>query len=69
VNHNKVQDWLRIRRELLEMEAAFTDLAIRVASGQAAVQELDERRGKLEAMREVCSAAYRKAFPHLEKQP
>jgi hypothetical protein len=54
VNPQKVQDWLRIRRELLEMEAAFTDLAIRVATG-------------LEAMREVCSAAYRQAFPGLRE--
>jgi hypothetical protein len=69
VNHQKVQDWLRIRRVLLDMEAAFTDLAVRVATGQGDEHELQERRHELEGMRELCSAAYRQAFPDLQEQP
>jgi hypothetical protein len=67
VNQQKVQDWLRIRRELLEMEAAFTDLAVRVATGQGDEQELRERRSELEGIRELCSLAYRQAFPGLQE--
>jgi hypothetical protein len=67
VNPQQVQDWLRIRRELLDLEAAFTDLAVRVATGQGDEQELQERRRELEGMRELCSAAYRKAFTGLQE--
>jgi hypothetical protein len=69
VNYQKVQDWLRVRRELLDKEADFTDLAMRVATGLENEQELHGRRRELERMRELCTAAYRQAFPDHQQQP
>lgn len=63
MNLQAVEDWLRIRRELLAMEAAFTTLALRVAEGLDSEDTLQHRREVLEATRELCSAAYAKAFP------
>lgn len=58
-----VQDWLRIHRQLIEFESAFSDLAIRAARGELPLSELDEQRTLLEATRELCTAAYERAFP------
>ena len=66
MNKDVVEDWLRVRRQLLEMEAAFTALAIKVANGGESEAALQEQRQVLEAQRELCSAAYARAFP---KQP
>jgi hypothetical protein len=63
MNHEAVQDWLKVRRHLLEMETSFTDLAIRVAAGEETEEALQERRRMLEATRSLCSAAYARAFP------
>lgn len=63
MNKDAVEDWLRVRRDLLAKEAAFTDLAIRVAAGEGSEQELQQHRLILEGMRELCSAAYQRAFP------
>lgn len=63
MNNEAVQDWLRIRRELLDREAEFTDLAINVANGQGPVEDLQEKRLLLEGLRELCTAAYQRAFP------
>jgi site-specific recombinase len=63
MNIDAVEDWLRIRRDLLETEAAFTTLAIKVANRQESEARLQQEREHLEAMRAQCSAAYRRAFP------
>lgn len=63
MNKQAVEDWLRVRRELLDMEAAFTTLAIQVAHGEASEDLLQEQRKILEANRELCRAAYQQAFP------
>ncbi|HET8745937.1 MAG TPA: hypothetical protein VFM98_10040 [Ramlibacter sp.] len=63
MNNEAVQDWLRVRRQLLEKESAFTTLAIKVASGEASEQVLQEQRAELEDMRASCTAAYQRAFP------
>lgn len=63
MNNEAVQDWLRVRRLLLEMEASFTSLAVRVAGGEVPEAVLLEQRVHLEGMRELCTAAYEKAFP------
>lgn len=63
MNSEAVQAWLRVRRDLLSMEATFTDLAISVANGIATEEELRRARQLLEAHRALCSAAYERAFP------
>lgn len=58
-----VEDWLRVHRMLLDKEAAFTDLALRAAAGEITLEELDEHRDALMALRSLCAAVYEKAFP------
>ena len=62
MNNESVQDWLRVRRSLLDMEAAFTSLAIEVAEGKGSPQVLQQQRALLEDMRAACSAAYERSF-------
>lgn len=63
MNKEAVEDWLRVRRTLLDLESAFTTLAIQVANGEASEDFLQEQRKVLEATRELCSTAYQRAFP------
>jgi hypothetical protein len=63
MNAEAVQDWLKVRRNLLQMEAAFTDLAIKVANGEFAEEVLQAERQMLEAYHELCRGAYERAFP------
>ena len=63
MNNEAVQDWLRTRRQLLDMEAAFTTLAIKVANGEEPEALLQKERQMLEEARELCSAAFARAFP------
>lgn len=63
MNAQAVNDWLQIRRQLFEMEASFTTLAIAVTHGTESEEKLQEQRQLLEATRELCSAAYQRAFP------
>lgn len=63
MNKDAVEDWLRVRRQLLAMEVVFTDLAMQAASGEVPEQSLQSERQVLEGMRELCTAAYRRAFP------
>ena len=58
-----LEDWLRTHRELLALETAFTDLAIQAAMGEVPPDKLAQERTVLEATRELCSLAYRRAFP------
>lgn len=58
-----VEDWLRIRRELLEMESNFTQMAIRVTEGLESQEVLATNRQVLEATRALCAAAFERAFP------
>lgn len=58
-----VQEWIQIHRTLIEKESAFTDLAIRAASGAASPEELHAEHEALMAVRQQCTAAYAKAFP------
>ena len=58
-----LEDWLRTHRELLSLETAFTDLAIKAAMGEVPPDKLAQERTVLEATRELCSLAYRRAFP------
>lgn len=67
MNRQAVDDWLRIRRELLEKEAAFTSLAIKVSGGEAPEEMLRGERQTLEHLRLLCSAAYQRAFPSPEQ--
>ncbi|MBC5785446.1 hypothetical protein H8N03_21035 [Ramlibacter sp. USB13] len=63
MNSQAVQDWLQIRRELLQMESEFTTFAIQVANGQESEELLKAKRQVLEATRALCTAAYERAFP------
>lgn len=62
-DRSAVDDWLRAHRMLLEKETAFTDLALRAAAGEVSLQELDEERQALMALRALCTSVYQKAFP------
>lgn len=64
-----VEDWLLVHRTLLEKENAFTDLAIRAAGGEVALEKLEEERELLMAYRELCTAVYEKAFPKARRDP
>jgi hypothetical protein len=57
-------DWLRTHRELMSLELAFTEMAIRATTGEVSIEELAERRTVLEATRSLCTAAYQRAFPN-----
>lgn len=61
---NFVEDWLKIHRELIDAETAFTDLAIKAANGSVPAEDLDAARKSLLALRELCSVIYLKAFPN-----
>lgn len=63
MNNEAVQDWLRVRRELLEQENSFTSLALQAISGEVSEMQLQAAREHLEEMRSLCSAAYERAFP------
>ncbi|TWO70070.1 hypothetical protein FN976_17185 [Caenimonas sedimenti] len=60
---NHVADWLRVHRQLIDAETAFTDLAIKATDGSISSQQLEEARSQLMALRELCSVIYIKAFP------
>lgn len=62
INPAAMQDWLRIHRRLVELEAEFSEVAMRAAAGEITVDELQEKRNHLTAMRDLCSAIYEKAF-------
>jgi hypothetical protein len=61
-DNTTVQDWIKIHRELLQQEAAFTDIALKAAAGEITVAELDEQRQILMALRELCAVTYERAF-------
>lgn len=61
-------DWLQTHRKLMQMEASFTVLAIKAAEGEYPEEQLAEQRALLEATRELCAAAYQKAFPNAVPQ-
>jgi hypothetical protein len=58
-----VQEWLQIHRQLVELETAFTDLAIRAVQGDVPPDQLQRERIHLITTRELCTAAYERAFP------
>ena len=62
-DRNHVDEWLRVHRELMEKEAAFTTLAIRAADGSIPLRDLETERQALMALRALCTAVYEKAFP------
>jgi hypothetical protein len=57
-----MQDWVRIHRQVIQLELAFAEVAVRAARGEVSLVELDEQRAILVATRELCSAAYERAF-------
>jgi hypothetical protein len=57
-------DWLQAHRELMQMEMRFTALAIQAAEGNYPEGQLAQERALLEASRELCAAAYERAFPN-----
>jgi hypothetical protein len=61
-DQSAVQDWLRIHRQLVQEEAQFAEVAMRTATGEVRMEELQEKRVHLMAMRELCAAVYEKAF-------
>lgn len=69
MQNESVQDWLRIHRHLLELESAFTDLAIQTASGVLPMKDLEVKRAELQATRDQCTAAYNRAFPSATRAP
>ena len=58
-----VQEWLQIHRELMQLETAFTDLAMRAVHGEVPADQLQQERLHLLATRELCTAVYERAFP------
>lgn len=58
-----VREWLQIHRELVELETAFTDLAIRAVDGEVPTEQLQQERLHLLTTRELCTSAYERAFP------
>ena len=48
----------------MRLETAFTALAIQAAMGEVSPEELAQQRAVLEGTRELCSEAYRRAFPN-----
>ena len=63
-----VQEWLRVHHALMEKEAAFTELAMRVAAGEASLATLDEGRRVLMGLRAHCTVLYESAFPRPTKR-
>lgn len=57
-----IEDWLRVHRQLLDQESAFTDFALRSVSGEVSLVELEKRREELMSLRQACTAAYNRAF-------
>lgn len=47
----------------MDKETAFTDLAMRAAAGEVSPEELDAERSVLMGLRELCTVAFKKAFP------
>jgi hypothetical protein len=47
----------------VELETAFTDLAIRAVQGDVPPDQLQRERIHLITTRELCTAAYERAFP------
>lgn len=45
------------------METAFTDLALRAVNGDVPPEHLQQERLHLHAARDLCTAAYERAFP------
>lgn len=62
-----VEDWLRVHRQLLASEAAFTDSAMRAAAGEITLEALAEERRQLMELRALCTAVYETAFPKPRK--
>jgi hypothetical protein len=61
-------DWLQTHRELMQLEASFTALAMQAAEGEYPEEQLAKQRAVLEATRAICAAAYQRAFPHAVPQ-
>jgi hypothetical protein len=62
IDRSAMQDWLRIHRRLVELEAEFSEVVMRAAAGESSVDKLQEKRNQLIGMRDLCTAAYEKAF-------
>ncbi len=58
-----VQDWLRVHRDLVGAEIEFSAHALDAVAGTISTKELARRRALLETLRELCGAAYARAFP------
>lgn len=61
--NESVQEWLQVRRMLMDLEAAFTDLALKAAAGEVGLSQLGAERERLMQTRAACTAAYERAFP------
>lgn len=57
-----VQEWLRVHKTLLEKETAFSELALRAASGELSLDVLDQERRALMSLRTHCTSVYEAAF-------
>ena len=62
IDRSAIRDWLRIHRMLVDLEAEFSEVAMRAAAGEISVDELQDKRGHLMAMRDLCSSVYERAF-------
>jgi hypothetical protein len=67
VDRTAMQDWLRIHRRLVELEADFSDAAMRAAAGKIGVDELQQKHDLLMGMRDLSTAVYEKAFGNLRR--
>jgi hypothetical protein len=62
IDRSAMQDWLRVHRRLVELEAEFSDAAMRAAAGKIGMEELQEKHELLLGMRDLATAVYEKAF-------
>lgn len=68
-DHSPVQDWLKVHRQLMDAEVAFSDTAIKHSNGEISAEELSEARKELMALRELCTVIYAKAFGAAPEPP
>jgi hypothetical protein len=60
-NRAPLDDWLRVHSQLMQQEAAFSDLALRAAEGEVSPEELDRARSALMGLRALCTSVYEQA--------
>ena len=62
IDLSAIQDWQRVHRRQVELEAEFSEAVMRAAAGEIGVDELEEKRKHLAGIRDLCTQVYEKAF-------